>query len=273
MKILVKDTGNIETLRLLDDEGNNIVKEFIKHHACKISGADVVGISNALKFFGCSDNEMTQSDFNEWKAILETAKEAMLARETYLAVAENEIHPVVERELEANYPKQFGYDSKFGLKNVMDAELAIMKRLGTGIVCVKNPVDNKKYPSGPNTSKNLKIPHFRHTRNSKGDNWRVQLHGDFIMTMPDPEDSFEFKAGIEFGFQKSADGKIRYIDDDSWLFPFSMGFWQELAVIDTFRIAAMRNFIALGIEGGVSLTLEDLTKQPPVANTTCHLVL
>ena len=255
MKVFISETDETKTLKLFAiGEQKNIAKKFIKTHARNIFGKKKVKSDGLLAVFG--DEEMTQSAFDEWDAILKTKQAALLAEHDYLAERDNTIHQLIQSELADSYQYQIrscGFDKKFALKNAMDAELQILKRLAYGVIKVKNPVAKLVHPSKANTSDTLNIKHFRHKEDTIGEEWLMQVFCDFIMTMPDHAESFEFTAGIELEFHKVHDGEIEHIDDEKWIFPFSMGFDQEQAVLDALHGAAQRNFIRLGVEGGVKL--------------------
>ena len=255
MDIFITDTGATETLNLVEvGETKNIAKKFIKKHACKIFGKDKIKASDAMDRF--NKDGMTQASFDEWAAILKSKQAALLVEHVFLLNQDNELHPLIEGEIADSYEHQInhcGFDKKFALKNAMDAELNIFNRLAYGVISVKNPVNNKTHPDGANTSETLNIKHFRHKSNKVGDEWLMQIYCDFIMTMPDPKDSFDFTAGVELEFHKVHGGDIEHIDDEEWIFPFSMSFDQEQQVLEALHGAAQRNFIKLGIDGGVPL--------------------
>ena len=277
MKVFITDTGETKTLKLVEiGETKNIAKKFIKQHARKIFGKKKVKESGSMEAFG--NEGITDACFEEWAAILKTAQSTLLARYDYLSNQYNELHPMVERELKKSYKLHMtegGFDSKFALKNALDAELAIFDRLAYGLIKVKDPIDASIHPSKGNTSHTLNIKHFRHKTDNIGEEWLMQIYCDFTMVMPERNESFDFTAGIELEFHKVHGGEIEHVDEDDWIFPFSMSFEQESVVVATLRDAAYRNFILLGIDGGISADELGIKAQPcppfptlqrPVAN-------
>lgn len=261
MKITIIDAGLPEKMTLkhklvlLDVGGNkNIAKAFIKKHARKACG-DKKGEASPMAL-ALSSNELTQAEFDEWEGILHSAKAGLLARHDYLMDAPNYVHPMIERELKQSYKKCLGagLDKKFGLKNAMDAECAIFNRLAHGKLSVKNPVSNATHGNTSIVSDTINFKHFRHTNDSRGDRWLMQIYCDFIMTMPNPEDNFEFNAGMELEFQRTTpDSDIEFMDVAEFIFPISFSFSQEDFIHNVFHWAAHRKFIELGIQGGMQL--------------------
>lgn len=261
MKITIIDAGLPKKMTLkhklvlFDVGGNkNIAKAFIKKHARKACG-DKKGEASP-RALALSSSELTQAEFDEWEGILHSAKAGLLARHDYIVDPLNYVHPMIERELKQSYKKCLaaGIDKKFGLKNAMDAECAIFKRLTHGKISVKNPVNNKTHPNGAIMSDTLNFKHFRHTSDDRGDSWLMQIFCDFIMTMPDPKDSFEFNAGMEVEFQRTTpDSDIEFLDVAEFIFPISLSFKQEDFIHDVFHKAAHRKFVELGIKGGMPL--------------------
>lgn len=232
MDILISDTGETKELRLCAIGGNkNIAGEFIKNHVLEILGTTVM-LNKELALL--ESKSMTQIIFNEWHAILAVAQEILLMRHNYIQIPFNSIHGLIEHDVKTAYQHHIDRrrDKLFGLKNALDAELTIFKRLAKGIVSVKSPA---------------KITHLRHTASSAADHWLMQVHGDFMMTMPEPQDSFEFTAGIELEFNKDKNDDLVAIDDDEWLFPFSMSDVQEEIVLNALHSVAQNYFINLGI--------------------------
>lgn len=264
MKVFITDTGETKTLKLVEiGETKNIAKKFIKQHARKIFGKKKVKESSSMEVFG--NEGITADCFNEWQAILKTAQSTLLARYDYLSNQYNELHPMVERELKKSYKQHMaegGFDRKFALKNMLDAELAIFNRLAYGVITVKDPIDASVHPKNGNTSHTLNIKHFRHKTDKIGEEWLMQIYCDFTMTMPDPKDSFDFTAGIDLEFHKVHGGEIEHVEDDEWIFPFSMSFEQESVVAGALINAAYRNFIRLGVDGGISAEELGIKAQP-----------
>ncbi|WP_339343529.1 hypothetical protein [uncultured Psychrobacter sp.] len=244
MQILISDTGETKELRLCAIGGNeNIAGEFIKNHVLEILGTTDL-LDNELTAF--ESKSMTQNVFNEWQAILAVAQEILLMRHNYIQIPWNSIHGMIECDVRTVYEKHlyFRLDTKFGLKNALDAELTLFQRLSKGIVSPKSTA---------------KITHIRHTSSTAADHWLMQVHGDFIMTMPEPQDSFEFTAGIELEFNKDKNDDLTAIDDDEWLFPFSMSDVQEEIVLNTLHGAAQKHFIDLGITDGTPMNSYHIT--------------
>ena len=255
MDIFISDTGSTQTLKLFNmGDDKNIAKKFIKDSARKIFGGGKMKAEDALYEFGCG--RMTESKFNEWTAIMKTKQDALLACNDYLAVRDNELHGLVKSELKESKHYQLGdcgYDKMFALKNAVDAELQIFKRLAYGTITVKEPIDRTVHPKDGNTSSTLNIKHWRHTIDNVGEEFLMQVFCDFIMLMPDAKDSFEFTAGVELEFHKVHGGDLEHIDDEKWIFPFSMSFDQEQHVLGILHGGAQREFIRLGIDGGIPL--------------------
>ncbi|MGP5059629.1 hypothetical protein ACTXIV_13100 [Psychrobacter celer] len=249
MQILISETGETKELRLCAIGGNeNIASTFIKNHVLEILGTTDL-LNKDLAVF--ESKSMTQNAFNEWEAILAVAQEILLVRHNYLQIPWNSIHGMIEAEVRTLYEKHlyFRLDTKFGLKNALDAELMLFQRLSKGIVSPKSPA---------------KITHIRHTSSTAADHWVMQVHGDFIMTMPEPQDSFEFTAGIELEFNKDKNDDLVAIDDDEWLFPFSMSDVQEEMVLNALHSVAQKHFIDLGITDEAPLNsyhVTDVTEQ------------
>lgn len=257
MKVTNIDTGETLTLELYETGSTkNLAKKFVKHHARKIfvSGDHITKASYAMELF--NKRGMTEDCFNEWSEIMDVAQAALKAKHDYLKDIDNELHPLIEMELASSYEKhlctkkRFGIqhhnrDKKFGLKNAMDSELAIFNRLAYGVITVKDPVDNELHPHGANTSKTLNFKHIRHFETQTGDEWEIQVFCDFIMSMPDPKDSFEFTAGVEVQAHKENIGAFKIKDDEEWIFPFSMSFDQEQTVLATLFGAIEKNFAIL----------------------------
>lgn len=244
MHILTSDTGETKELRLCAIGGNeNIAGEFMKNHVLEILGTTVI-LNKELAVF--ESKTMTQNEFNEWQAILAVAQEILLMRHNYIQIPFNSIHSLIEHDVKTTYQHHISRrcDKLFGLKNALDAELALFKRLGQGVISVKNPA---------------KITQMRHTSSSAADHWVMQVHGDFIMTMPEPQDSFEFKAGIELEFNKDKNDDLVASDDDEWLFPFSMSDVQEAVVLDALHGVAQKHFIDLGITDGTPMNSYHIT--------------
>ena len=249
MHVLINNTGETKELRLCAIGGNeNIAGEFIKNHVL-----DILDTTDILdkEFAVFESKSMTQNEFNEWRAILAVAQEILLMRHNYAQIPFNFIHGLIEDEIRTAYQHNINYrrDKLFGLKNALDAELAIFKRLSKGVVARKNPA---------------KVTKIRHTSSSAADHWVMQVHGDFVMTMPEPQDSFEFKAGIELEFNQYKNDDLVAGDEDEWLFPFSMSDVQEEIVLNELHGAAQNHFIDLGITDGTPMNsyhVSNITEQ------------
>ena len=255
MHILINNTGETKELRLCAIGGNeNIAGEFMKNHIVEILGT-TAPLNKELAVL--ESKSMTQNAFNEWQAILAVAQEILLMRHNYIQIPCNSIHGLIERDVKTAYQNQINYrrDKLFGLKNALDAELAIFKRLTQGVVSVKSPA---------------KITQIRHTSSGAADHWLMQVYGDFVMTMPVMEDSFDFKASIELEFNKYKNDDLTAIDDDEWLFPFSMSDVQEEIVLNALHGAAQKHFIDLGITDGTPMNsyhVSNVTEQRAANDT------
>lgn len=247
MQITTSDTGEVKNLSLQAElGGENIIEDFIKDMASVVANNKELDFKKAFAVF--QDDAVTEGDLKEWEGIIGVAQKTAALRLEFKSIPWNSIHGLIEHEIKETRNKHLhsGLDNKFALKNAVDAELVLFDRLLNGVVSIKDPVTNPNNPDGPKISNTLKITHFRHTSDESGDNWLMQIYCDFFMRTPCPGNSFDFKAGIELRFHKPHDGKIEYVDDDTWIFPFSMSDAQEEVVLIALHGAAWHNFTKLG---------------------------
>lgn len=237
MKVIIKDTDKATTLSLYAaNNDKNIARKFLKKH---------LGISAdkpADKPRG-KTYTMTRQKMLEIEAALEVAQRNIRYPARFNAMQSEQVHPLIESDINdvwshhKNPYRRPYYDRLFSLKNAVDAEEAIWKRLLNGNVQIKQPLDNDK------VSETIKFSHFRHTEHSSGDHWDLQVYCDFVMVMPDETESFDFTAGLELRVNRSTnDQEIRYSDDENWLFPFSMSADQEETVLEALYTAIRHKF-------------------------------
>ena len=242
MKVIIKDTNEKITLSLYaPDSKKNIARKFAKKH---------LGISAdkpADKPRG-KTYVMTRQKMLEIEAVLAVAQRNMHYPAGFNAMQDEQVHPLIESDINDAWSphkdphRRPYYDRLFSLKNAVDAEEAIWKRLLTGNIHIKKP------SGGDKVSETIKFPHFRHTKHSSGDHWDLQVYCDFVMVMPDETESFDFTAGLELRVNKSTNYQgIIFSDDEAWLFPFSMSADQEETVLGTLYTAIRHKFATEGI--------------------------
>ena len=243
MKVNIDETNEIKTLNLYEiGSKKNIAKKFIKETV----GIDTCGES---KTPGKKIRTLTEDEFQEWTEILCVAQSNIDERHIFLKNPGNCVHPLIQEDLESIKKEYFlrCRNKIFAIKDAVKAEAFLWRRLNYGVVSIKHPVDNKSALGSPIVSKTLEFTHFKHKKDAIGDEFAMQIKCDFIMTMPNPKESFDFTAIMELNFDKVKDGEIEFIHDE-WMFPFGMTFDQELVVTDAFHDAAHRKFHELGIE-------------------------
>lgn len=248
MKVNIDETNEIKTLNLYEiGSKKNIAKQFIKETV----GIDACGES---KTPGKKIRTLTEDEFQEWTEILCVAQSNIDERHIFLKNPGNCVHPLIQEDLESIKKEYFlrCRNKIFAIKDAVKAEAFLWRRLNHGVVSIKHPINNQLAAAdGDIVSKTLEFTHFKHKKNSVGDDFSMQIKCDFTMTMPNPKESFDFTAIMELNFDKVKDGEIEFIGDE-WMFPFGMKFEQELVVTDAFRAAAIYKFHQLGIEGAVS---------------------
>lgn len=244
MKVNIDETNEIKILNLFEfGSSENTAKKFIK----KTVGLDACG---KAKTPGKKIRTLTEDEFQEWTEILCVAQSNINERQVFLQNPGNDVHLLIQKDLK-NIKKEYLRRCRnkiFAIKDAVKAEAFLWRRLNHGVVSIKHPINNKSAADGNIVSKTLEFTHFKHKKDDVGDDFSMQIKCDFIMTMPNPKESFDFTAIIELNFDKVKDDEIEFTHDE-WMFPFGMTFDQELVVTDAFHTAAIYKFHQLGIEG------------------------
>lgn len=248
MKVNINETNEIKILNLFEvGSEKNIAKQFIK----KSVGIDACG---EAKTPGKKIRTLTENEFQEWTEILNVAQSNINAHHAFLQNPTDDVHLLIQKDLKSikkEYLRRCR-NKMFAIKDAVKAEAFLWRRLNHGVVSIKQPVNNKSAADGDIVSKTLELTHFKHKQDAVGDEFSMQFKCDFVMTMPNPKESFDFTAIMELNFDKVKDGEIEFTHDE-WMFPFGMKFDQELVVTDAFHTAATYKFHELGIEGAPPL--------------------
>lgn len=232
MNIIIKETGATATLELykccqVSDKKKNIAGKFAKKHA---------GLKHdkPARAKGVKEYTMTQATFDEWSAIMSVAQ-ANLALRAKLDNTDGEyVHGLIEHEVKELWRNaaRLRQDNMFVIKNTVDAENAMWKRLVFGVVSIREPIEHTGAGYGE-ISKTMKFVHERSTIAEHGQDWLMQVEAGFRMNMIDDEESFDFTAGAQVGFYRSTgQTEITHDCEEEWIFPFSMTREQETVVLD-----------------------------------------
>lgn len=236
MQIMIKETGEIKTLKLLEHgSSENLARIFAKQRAG-------VKRDKPNRNKGVKEYTMTHAEWMEWEDIMRVAQKNLTMRHEFEYIHNEDIHDLIEGDIEDAWLHHLKprHDKLFALKNAVNAEYQIWKRLASGVVTVKLPIDPSE---DNNVSQTLSFTHYRHTKTEAGEQWDMQIDCGFTMNMPFQPESFDFKAGIQLQYNRNAETGdiIEAFCEEEWLFPFSMSNKQEEVVLTALRTAADNN--------------------------------
>lgn len=234
MKFIIKETGETKKLELFKAGSNkNIAKKLIKKYGGKYIGYELVD----YRIDTTAPRTLSKAEFKEWADIIAVAQDNLKLKTEYLSKEGNYIHEIIESEIESIYAYNCREcrDITFDLKNAVDAENAMWRRMCFGKVT--------------SNSETLTFTHHRHTHVDGTCIWLMQIHCDFVMSMPESKDDIVFRDGVQFHFtKKGMTAAIQQVDDEEWFRPISLSPDQENILQTTMREAVERRFKAEGHE-------------------------
>lgn len=198
MNFLINETNKPRTLHLYYTEhGENATADFFQQtvglDACGVQAIDEkTGLALTWRL-------INQADYNELHAIIEVAQSNINMRQNFENRGSNPISYVIKRDVQAIFDNHLNkeHDRIFALKNAVDAEHLAWRRIMGGQVAAS---------SGENP---IVFTHYRGGCNEQ--DWIMQMTGDFMMVMPQAQESYCFTAQVEFQYVER-EGEVKLVN-------------------------------------------------------------